>query len=395
MSRCVTCDADDTSGEQLVACDRCDLTFCQTCSRMTPTEMRSAVLKKKRIMIFLCPECKLIFNDRVQSDGGRQDHRSEKDEVCLTESKVRDIVTEVIETLIPRIMKGQISELMGQMADVKTRVNSVLHNLMETGVLRNTDNAASESRKLKSKRDAVSVPGFHKREAPPPAGDQHDSGLKLRSSAELKARSRSSSSAGTVIQAGKVCYAGGNQTLGANRSHPGDIEVADSVGGQITLSQVSRGVEMALDVLEGGIQTGCEQDQAGFQRVESRRTRQRRRVAAEGQRGTAVDVGGFMSEPRKMWLYVGRAGNRTDVNLVREYVGNKLGIEGNQLVVEALQTAGVTKSYKIGVDHLYYDRVNKSDFWPEGILFRRFRFGSGKRSISSSFTSVEGAPVKM
>lgn len=117
-------------------------------------------------------------------------------------------------------------------------------------------------------------------------------------------------------------------------------------------------------------------------------------MAAEGQRGTAVDVGGFVSEPRKMWLYVGRAGSRTDVSLVREYIENKLGIKGDQLVVEALQTAGVTKSYKIGVDHLYYDQVNKSDFWPEGILFRRFRFGSGSRSIGSSFPTVEGTPMK-
>lgn len=337
--------------------------------------------QEKRIMIFLCSECKLIFNDCIKSDCGRKDHGN--NEAFLTEDRVRDIVTEVIETLIPKIMTGQISELIEQMADVNTRVNSVLRNMIKTGLPRETVNTASELGR--SEKKAGKIHGFPKPDRPSPAGDEHDSDLRLRSG--TGAVSKCGSSAGKIIQVGMVGDAWKNRTSGSNKSHAGDSDLVNDVGGQITLSQVSGGVEAALDVLEGGIQAECDRDGAEFQRVESRRSKQRRRMAAEAQCGTATDASGFVGEPKRMWLYVGRAGNQTDVNMVGEYIASKLGVGGDQLVVEELKTEGMTKSYKVGVNHQYYDQVNKSDFWPEGILFRRFRFG-GSRPVGSGFPMV-------
>lgn len=100
-------------------------------------------------------------------------------------------------------------------------------------------------------------------------------------------------------------------------------------------------------------------------------------------RGTAIDPGGFASEPRKMWLYVGKAGSRTDREMLERYVKDKLGLGDDELTVEALRTVGISKSYKVGVDSRYYDQVNKPEFWPQGILFRRFKFGSAQSSVSS------------
>lgn len=83
----------------------------------------------------------------------------------------------------------------------------------------------------------------------------------------------------------------------------------------------------------------------------------------------------FKARPRKMWLYVGRANENVKSNHVENYIKTRCGIENSdELSVRELAFLGRSPSFQVGVDAKYFDMINTSEFWPSGILIRRFNF---------------------
>lgn len=56
MASCVNCKESDSANEPLAICDICKSSLCQNCSKLSPTEMR-AVMLKRRIISYICTNC--------------------------------------------------------------------------------------------------------------------------------------------------------------------------------------------------------------------------------------------------------------------------------------------------------------------------------------------------
>lgn len=64
MTNCSACKTDEIP---VVSCDKCSVKFCEKCAPLTSTEWRSVILKKRKI-IFLCGDCKQLFEQFMQAD---------------------------------------------------------------------------------------------------------------------------------------------------------------------------------------------------------------------------------------------------------------------------------------------------------------------------------------
>lgn len=75
---------------------------------------------------------------------------------------------------------------------------------------------------------------------------------------------------------------------------------------------------------------------------------------------------------KRAWLFVGRLRTETTPDSIRRFL-IKRGIKEN-VICEELNTRSNLKSFKVGIPFQYLDRANEEEFWPTGIIVRRFRF---------------------
>lgn len=114
-------------------------------------------------------------------------------------------------------------------------------------------------------------------------------------------------------------------------------------------------------------------------------------------RGTAETGSeeGFKAKPSKMWFYIGRAAETVSENMVCEYIKKKCSITNNeQIIVKKLNLVGNTNAFQVGIAHKYYELLNTSEFWPEGIIVRRFRFKYNTEKSPGAFLGTEEHPIK-
>ncbi|KAL3265471.1 hypothetical protein HHI36_009675, partial [Cryptolaemus montrouzieri] len=84
---------------------------------------------------------------------------------------------------------------------------------------------------------------------------------------------------------------------------------------------------------------------------------------------------GFAASNKRIWLYIGRCEKETSVDDVAKYIKDK--IPQSEFIIEKLNSKGINSSFKIGDENLK-DELYKSEFWPSGILVKRFRFFEDK-----------------
>ena len=87
---------------------------------------------------------------------------------------------------------------------------------------------------------------------------------------------------------------------------------------------------------------------------------------------------------RYAWLFLGRLKEDTTPDKVKNYLQNN-GIQGN-LNCEEIESRGRNKAFKIGIPFEYLETVNASDFWPEGVLIKRYLFRRTSRNKGVSIT---------
>jgi hypothetical protein len=85
------------------------------------------------------------------------------------------------------------------------------------------------------------------------------------------------------------------------------------------------------------------------------------------------------------WLYVGHLKTETNTETVKNYL-RKSSIEG-ELDCEELPGKGTNRAFRVGVPFKDLDRINLPDFWPSGVMIRRFRWFRG-------FRRNDGAPTR-
>lgn len=87
----------------------------------------------------------------------------------------------------------------------------------------------------------------------------------------------------------------------------------------------------------------------------------------------------FKARPSKMWIYVGKVNEGVKSETVKKYIKDKCSVANDgDLVVEELPTAGRSPAFRVGVDNKYYEQLKLPDFWPSGIIIRRYNFRVNK-----------------
>jgi hypothetical protein len=101
--------------------------------------------------------------------------------------------------------------------------------------------------------------------------------------------------------------------------------------------------------------------------------------------GTRQNEDSLQAAERTAWLYVGHLKTETNTETVKNYL-RKNSIEG-ELDCEELPGKGTNKAFRVGVPFKDLDRINSPDFWPSGVMIRRFRWFRG-------FHRNDGAPTR-
>lgn len=140
-------------------------------------------------------------------------------------------------------------------------------------------------------------------------------------------------------------------------------------------------------------------DREGFQTVRYRKGRRQKSVGEQSSRqdktrfnitvGTrAIEENDlFRARPSKMWLYIGKINEGVVEETVEKYIRDKVpALKPSDLVVDKLPTVGRSPSFKVGIDNKHYDELKAADFWPSGIIVRRYNF-----RVSNYKQSIEGA----
>lgn len=107
-------------------------------------------------------------------------------------------------------------------------------------------------------------------------------------------------------------------------------------------------------------------------------THRRERPSTRGSAQVSAEDS-FKARPSKMWLYVGRAMPTVTGTVVEEYMVRKCGItDKNEVEVKELPFVGKSRAFQVGIDPGYFEKVNCGEFWPKGIIIRKFYFGFRK-----------------
>lgn len=95
-----------------------------------------------------------------------------------------------------------------------------------------------------------------------------------------------------------------------------------------------------------------------------------RRPTQQGTGGT--EKGGLRAAPRIAWIYVGRL----NADVAEEHLKNHLTTNGITKVIECgqLPSKGLNKAFKIGIPMEEREIVFDPEFWPDGVVYRTYRF---------------------
>lgn len=89
----------------------------------------------------------------------------------------------------------------------------------------------------------------------------------------------------------------------------------------------------------------------------------------------------FGSGESLLWLYVGRCRQGTTAESIKSYMQKRS--PGYSFEVTELDGAGRNKSFKVGANISLKDELYNSDYWPNGIVVKRFRF---RKSNNGNFS---------
>ncbi|KAK9869268.1 hypothetical protein WA026_003021 [Henosepilachna vigintioctopunctata] len=82
----------------------------------------------------------------------------------------------------------------------------------------------------------------------------------------------------------------------------------------------------------------------------------------------------FSASPRKIWIYVGRCKSSTTEDDIRRYLNSKISNSVEEFEVEKLNSKGRNCSFKVDADMAVKELLYDPDFWPSGILVKRYFF---------------------
>lgn len=308
-----------------IRCDVCKSALCQNCSSLSGTEIRVMQLVGKRFLSFTCDKCK---------------NKDVKTVTCIYEEfskKFEDLEQHFSENLcsLKQHMETTISTLQNEIINLRESNIELIHLL-----------------NVKCSTSLISPKG---------TGNiiQKET---VNSSKPLEQKKTNNKN---IVK----------QNVGENVLLA-DQSVKKPSYSRITASQVNEAVNHAV---HANLTTNNEP----FKTVRYKNHNSNKKVM----RGTAIvpEEELFKSVPSKMWLYIGKVNNGVTVDIIRAYIKKKATIDNDEyLVVEQLKTIGNLSAFKIGVNNQFYDKLNSSEFWPDGTIYRRFNFKRKPVQLSKS-----------
>lgn len=86
----------------------------------------------------------------------------------------------------------------------------------------------------------------------------------------------------------------------------------------------------------------------------------------------------------KMWLFVGRTKPGTTKQAVLNYLKSE--VPGEEFICENIETAGANPCFKVGARMDLKQRLECSDFWPRGVVVRRYNFRVSRHFLEKKTT---------
>lgn len=117
-------------------------------------------------------------------------------------------------------------------------------------------------------------------------------------------------------------------------------------------------------------------------------SRVRREVKQEIKRGTDAGKYSLKAVDRKAWLYVGRINKNCTERELLEFLKIKQP-ERNFDIEKISRDDRASSAFKVGIDFDLLEEMNKGDFWPQGIVIKRYRFFRGRKYDGAQKTHVQ------
>lgn len=346
MSNCISCGRGDSSGQSMVSCDKCNRIFCQDCSLLTATEMRSAILKKRN-MIFLCTPCRGLYDEYLQADSLR--------------GVIAEVVSEVLPDIVKNVFTEQISRIDSRIGGVEASVQNLRDSNIElvrllTSKVRISGDVSSSSA---IGGESTTLGAYH---CPPVGRDGHlrvDHSLGEDGKARVPLRMApgtegSSTSDGVrrhvdTLPSKPVTHVG---ALGENkRKNAVRQQRIPSMGDN--------------DYISGRSSADCiPEDTEGYKEVRYKKRKSRINF------GTCEGVQGFSGVERRIWIYVGRVQPEVASEAIVDFLEKKC--PGRKFTCERLKSRSPNGSFRVGADYDLRDKLLEGSFWPTGVVYRRY-----------------------
>lgn len=316
LSSTMSCSACSTDENELVVCDYCGAAVCKDCSGLTVTELR-AVAINKRILLFLCPECK--SKTRITCN--------------FSAETLGNLIRESIERMVPAVVEMMTTDLRRLLDDDNGVITSKMDKLsddIENLKASNIDLVRTCSRL----RD---VGGRHHMLAPEDAHVGHP-----QNKFTTKARLRSSGQPPETQSSKPIQPVVVNALPSGNRySHSPSSETRKHIS-QPTSGKSVPSVRSAPIV---------------------------------GSRRPADGVGIAAAKVyRKTSVFVSRLDKDVSAEDLTKYLSSTFGKEEKFVVEEQKVRSGDYRSYRVeGKYDLLEDLLTPSN-WPENIFIKKFRF---------------------
>lgn len=104
----------------------------------------------------------------------------------------------------------------------------------------------------------------------------------------------------------------------------------------------------------------------------------RKRVVKLGTNESVEDNFSGRDNPKKRaWFFISRVNDEVNEDIVANYIARKTQVSKDDVVVSQIEVnyeKKDNKCFKVGVDFEHKDLMYSNEFWPKGVLYRRFRF---------------------
>lgn len=319
----------ESTDDPYPSCDRCSSSLCKSCAKLTTTEMR-AVTMRKRSVIFLCPECRPLWETLVDLAAFKDAllHQMRQESAALIGSIEASVVAKIMNKI------GSVSD---EMSALKQSSDDLV------GLLTNGPFSAVTAEHLKVSHGGSGA-----------GGNQEEEAVRLASEGEGTTSPPSRSAPASKPSAFNIPAMNVSDRTAACSSRPSpSAPVAANAPVAKNTSSSSRGF---LGRARPSVVVGS------------------RRV--ENSRLTAANI------PKKTSIFVSRLDKRVTPEDLLDYLHSTFGVAETFSIEEQKVRSQDYRSYRVEAKAELLDQLLCASNWPENVPVKKFRFPRPSQPVS-------------